>query len=278
MRRGPCCQTLIESTLFLSNCLVFFISCLILIGLGFFLTNANDWIFSTNIIPVQYYEGLLQVLIDLHGAINLLPVLVIVTVCMCSILISFIGCIGTCLHNKCFVIIYFLFMITFLLSLLGAIAASFSVNSKLGLEIVLNKTLTMYNVNYPVQSMWDVMQFRLECCGINSYADWKGLTAGNISEPDCFLPFSCNKNFSLNISNMSETSSTAPRMICIDKEMDLVYEEGCLSTLYKIVSDEQVVYLMWIITASLGALLIVHVIFSLSLCVVIDYKEFFYKY
>jgi len=195
MRRGPCCQTLIESSLFLSNCLVFLFSCLILIGLGFFLTNANEWIFSTNLIPSQSYEYLQHVLIDLHGAINLLPVLAIVVICMCSILISFIGCIGTCLHNKCFVIIYFLLMITFLMSLVGATAAIFSVDTKHAIGMVLNRTMTLYNENYPVQSMWDVMQFRLECCGINSFTDWKGLTAGNISEPDCFLPFSCSINF-----------------------------------------------------------------------------------
>ena len=35
--------------------------------------------------------------------------------------------------------------------------------------------------------------------------------------------------FSLNISNISETSSTVPGMICIDKEMDLVYEEVNIS-------------------------------------------------
>ena len=89
------------------------------------------------------------------------------------------------------------------------------------IENLLNYTIPMYKNNGAIQSMWDNLQnkwgsiftintndecieyfgiwfsfllWRLECCGVNSYDDWRGLSSPE-QQADCFLPLSCDNSY-----------------------------------------------------------------------------------
>ena len=79
-------------------------------------------------------------------------------------------------------------------------------------------------------------------------------------------------------------------------QITLTKYQDCTSALHNLLTDEKLNPILWISAASIGGLLVgdlcnfpksyfrlfyfqvINVLFSLSLCVVIDYAEYFYKY
>lgn len=269
MRNGPCCQTLIELTLCCCNTLVFVVSFSVLVGAGWLLVQPDAGAY----LPDQLTQPLAPVLYDLRGEVSLLPVLLFLAAVLAILLISFLGCVGTCLRNRCMIAVYFLLVLSLLVALATLAALTLTGDRRQIVEAVLNSSLPLYNNTASVQPLWDTLQHRLECCGVNSYTDWRVFDLNTtVMEVDCFIPFSCDESLSLNATQVPAQSS----FLCL--EDITVFEQGCVSAVTSLLSTAELHPATMIALVSLGALLVINVLFSLSLCVVIDYAEYFYKY
>merc|ERR1711983_57242 len=130
-RQAPCCQTLIELALCCSNSFVFLLSSSVLILCGLVLVQPetiNSPSFS--FIPDDLVQPLRDIILDPRGQVNLIPVLFLLSLVFVIFLISFLGCVGTCLHSRCMVFTYFLLMVSLLISLLAVTVASIAVDKR----------------------------------------------------------------------------------------------------------------------------------------------------
>lgn len=137
------------------------LSCSVLILCGLVLVQPetiNSPSFS--FIPDHLAQPIRDVLLDPRGQVNLVPVLFLLSLVLVIFLISFLGCLGTCLHSRCMIFTvsfwslfntliqnspsqYFLLMVSLLISLLAVAVASLAVDKRniIGIRFTRRKSL-----------------------------------------------------------------------------------------------------------------------------------------
>ncbi|XP_058794193.1 CD63 antigen-like [Phymastichus coffea] len=115
------------------------------------------------------------------------PVLMIV-VGVVVFVTSFFGCCGAVKENHCMIITFSVLLLLIFALELGAGIAGYMMSNKVDkmLEKCMNDTLQAYISREDYRQSWDIMQYDLQCCGVNSPADW--LKAGFANNK---LPHSC---------------------------------------------------------------------------------------
>ena len=131
LRSAPCCQTIIEASLLLSNLIIFvsteyyflafqcskiyfnfnftilqLVSSAILVIVGVVVTQSKDDQLSlVSTLPVSVQQAVYHIIFDVREDVNYIPVIIILITCLVSFIVSFLGCLGTCLHKKCMLIL-----------------------------------------------------------------------------------------------------------------------------------------------------------------------------
>ncbi|KAK2579291.1 hypothetical protein KPH14_008249 [Odynerus spinipes] len=115
------------------------------------------------------------------------PVLMIV-VGVIVLLVSFFGCCGAIKENHCMLITFSVFLLIIFALELGAGISGYMMRSEVNsmLQNRLNQTFYQYSTDESIRRSWDIMQYDLHCCGINSPADWS-----NLDYTDNIVPDSC---------------------------------------------------------------------------------------
>lgn len=122
------------------------------------------------------------------------PAHLLVAIGVIMMFVSIFGCIGAIKESTAMINIYgVLLAIVFILEVAAAISA-FALQGQVK-EMVrrtINESMASYNGNPNVAQSVDFMQRVLECCGVESYEDWKFFlpnVTGNIELPEsCCLP------------------------------------------------------------------------------------------
>jgi len=111
-------------------------------------------------------------------------------------LVSFLGCCGLCKRNACMVNFYGICVLLLLVAEIGV--GVFAYIKQGEAEAIFNKgmksSLDKYNTEDPTRiaivEAWDGIQQELECCGVDTFADWK-TSSGWDNTND--VPMSCCK-------------------------------------------------------------------------------------
>jgi len=154
--------------LFVTNFLIFVLSCAAL-GLGI-------WILADRSSLIDLLDTV-QTDTTVH-IYNSTAVLILI-VAFGSIIVSFFGCCGAYRESRCMVGTYF--VLVFVLMVLG-IAGSV-VGMTQGVEKLSDPfldTLSRYQLgrNGEIEQTWDTVQKDMQCCGVNSPADWNIYNSG----------------------------------------------------------------------------------------------------
>ncbi|KAL2716451.1 CD63 antigen [Vespula squamosa] len=115
------------------------------------------------------------------------PVLMII-VGIVVFLVSFFGCCGAVKENHCMLITYSVFLMIIFALELGAGISGYVMRSEVDSMLLnrLNTTFYQYKSDENIRKSWDVMQYDLRCCGIESPADW-----AKLEYTDNVIPDSC---------------------------------------------------------------------------------------
>jgi len=159
-----CCDNIVKSFLFVTNLLIFLLSCAVL-GFG------------------------IWVLVDKPSIVNLLDqtdanipiynsaIILFLIVASAAIFISFFGCCGAYKESKCMLGTYFMLV----LSLLIVITVGTIIGLSQGIDAVvepLKDTLSLYDEASSrtdvkeITALWDSVQIDFKCCGVDSARDW----------------------------------------------------------------------------------------------------------
>jgi len=122
MEDNPCCQSMIQTSLIVFNCLAFFASGGVL---GFAIYALSSDSFTISMLPSGLPDSLADVLFDHQGNTFQLPVIILAAISAAVLLVSFLGCVGSCQQSRCLVSMYFLFLSSFLVMLVAGTAYCF---------------------------------------------------------------------------------------------------------------------------------------------------------
>jgi len=221
-------------------------------------------------LPPEVSSKIESVLFDHKGDIFLIPVTLLLIFLFLTVLISFLGCFGSCLGSRCLMGLYFAVLLVLLLSSVGLTVSVLVLDVETAGGNILNGTIPLYNDSADIQAFWDTIQHRLHCCGTDSYKDWNDL-----ENNFCFIPESCERNFRSNqtLTYLQNTSSFSPP--CSLEDTADIYDTGCLELLTASPTTSLLLTLLPLIT---GAVLLVNVLCSLALCSVLDYADYTFIY
>lgn len=90
------------SALHTSSCLQT-LSCGVLVVAAVILVQ-NETLSSTDILPAQVSPYVEATVYGVRGELNFIPVVSILIITFTVFLVSFLGCVGTCLHNRCMIV------------------------------------------------------------------------------------------------------------------------------------------------------------------------------
>lgn len=178
----------------------------VIAGIGLIATGAY-----VNIKLDEYY--------DFFGKEYVGPGILLIIVGVVIFLIAFFGCCGAVKENYCLTMTFAVCLaIIFILEIAGGIAG-FVLRDKIDDEVKDDLTEAMKNYGKEghdgVTKTWDKLQEELECCGVDSYEDWKNIA--NITR----IPESCCKDAKK----------------CTGKEED-IYNKPCASQIEQWLKDK----------------------------------------
>jgi len=200
-----CCDSLFKTIIMLFN-LIFALVGLVLMGFGIYVQlEAKDYL---NFLGDNYTNT--PVFIIILGAI--------------IFVVAFFGCCGAIKENKCMMYTYGFLLFVILIAQIGAGIAAFLLKSDLNTAIATNMKEGMKNYGAAghegVDATWDTVQRELECCGVQTWAEWK-----NVSTPG--LP-----------------KDAVPDSCCVDEEAGCgtkptaeFYNKGCYTTFSQAFTD-----------------------------------------
>ncbi|XP_043665826.1 CD63 antigen-like [Vespula pensylvanica] len=115
------------------------------------------------------------------------PVLMII-VGVVVFLVSFFGCCGAIKENHCMLITYSVFLMIIFALELGIGISGYVMRNEVDSMLLnhLNTTFYQYKTDDDIRKSWDIMQYDLRCCGIESPADW-----AKLDYMDNVIPNSC---------------------------------------------------------------------------------------
>ncbi|XP_014480566.1 PREDICTED: CD63 antigen-like isoform X2 [Dinoponera quadriceps] len=141
------------------------------------------------------------------------PVLMII-VGVIVFLVSFFGCCGAVKENHCMIITFSVLLLLIFALELGAGITGYMMRGEISnmLENRMNSTMRQYEENRDIRNSWDIMQHDLQCCGMNSPADWI-----QFGSEDNTIPESCCKEL--------------PAQGKCDANSIHLFEDGCMMRL-----------------------------------------------
>lgn len=222
------CDNLVKTFLFITNFLIFLLSCVV-IALG------------------------IWVLVDKPSLINLLsqtdvsvPIyssasIIFLIVASAAIIISFLGCCGAYKESRCMLGTYFLLVLSLLILITVAtvIGLSQGIDSLItplrDTVYIYDKSSTRVDVK-EVTALWDTIQTDFKCCGVESARDWAEYNprytgSGYIEDAGSILmgikvPASC-----------CATATAKAKCQVNPSGKNGAYVAGCFVTLYDQISD-----------------------------------------
>jgi len=195
-----CCDVLIKYIVFLFN-FVFFLTSVALIGIG------------------AYIQIHMTKYLDFLGNTYLNTSIILIIIGALMLVVTFFGCCGACTENPCMMYTYGTMLALILLSLIGVAITVYVFRGDA--REVITKAMKDSLKNYKkedhkgVTETWDIMQSDFKCCGVDSYADWKGTPAFNATED---VPDTCCIEFTENCGKGAATST------------DKIHTTGCFVT------------------------------------------------
>jgi len=306
MEDNPCCQSMIQTFLIIFNCIAFLASGGVLAFSAYALWDGG---FNKSLLPEGLPDSLAGVIFDTDGKSFQLPVIILATVSALVVLVSFLGCVGSCKQSRCLVALYFVCLFSFLLVLMGATAYCFMGDPRTPIVASMLASMSRYRSDNLTAALWDSMQGELNCCGAESIDDWKTM---GLNE-NCSAPWSCrieniistvdkqalvsdlkdgidaisdgvtvsdsttNLTISPSTANPTASDSTTTRRdrACLTDLSTPHYNEGCLSKLKDVM--QKYINIIGIIMVSVWFIVMINVLFSFALCIVLDYAEYTYK-
>lgn len=140
---------------------------------------------------------------DLHDSnfYTSAPVVLIV-VGLFIFIVSFLGCYGAAKESNCMLMTFAGLLLIIFVTELGVGIAGYMQHTSLEENVLknLNETMKDYNTDNAVKTKFDIIQTDLQCCGINSPADWpsNGMT----------IPQSCCTGLEINKAGTTATCTT----------------------------------------------------------------------
>lgn len=124
------------------------------------------------------------------------PAIVIISFGCITFLIAAIGCIGACKESSCLLYTFAVIIGILLIAEIAAGAVAFHYRTQIE-DLIRNnsvKLMASYNesVDNVAKDAWDTLQMELECCGVNSSADWTDLNIAPSQGGK--IPSSCGTN------------------------------------------------------------------------------------
>jgi len=285
MQDNPCCQSLIQTFLIVFNCISFVASGAVL-GFSIYIL-AHDG-FNRSMLPEDLPDTVIDFLFDQQGETFQLPVKILCLVSAFILVVSLLGCVGSCQQSRCLVSLYFIFVTGFLVILVGGTAYCFLGDPQKPIRTSLKASLMNYREDNFTRHFWYNLQTKLFCCGAESIDDWKDL------DWDCLAPNSCIVDEDIgdleteaeelrSLDNSTETVTTdsygeiyeGSEDECLKDLRIPHYNEGCLLKLNEYF--RKYINIVGAIMVSVWVIVLLNVLFSFALCVVLDYAEYTYK-
>ncbi|XP_028028806.1 CD63 antigen-like [Bombyx mandarina] len=131
--------------------------------------------------------GLIILIVGIRAEINSYPYMnftdenfykfapiVLIIVGIIVFIVAFFGCCGAVKENHCMIITFSVFLLIIFVAELAVGIAGYMKHTDLEDSVMrnLNASITQYPVDKNVQKTIDIIQTDLQCCGINSPADW----------------------------------------------------------------------------------------------------------
>jgi len=279
MEDNPCCQSMIQTSLILFNCLAFLASGGVL-GFSIYALSSDD--FSISMLPSGLPDSLVDILFDHQGNTFKLPIIILTIISSAILLISFLGCVGSCQQSRCLVSMYFLFLSSFLVMLVAGTAYCFLGDPQAQIAETMKMSMARYKGDNMTEILWDKMQAKLGCCGVLSIDDWQNITWTESAA--CAAPGSCkvtvlnpvkNRNTTTGDNTSDVTNNTVDYEDCLANITTPHHSEGCLPKLRE--SMHKYIDIIGVIMIAVWAIVLINVLFSFALCVVLDYAEYTYK-
>lgn len=270
---------MIQTSLILFNCLAFLASGGVL-GFSIYALSSDD--FSISMLPSGLPDSLVDILFDHQGNTFKLPLIILTIISSAILLVSFLGCVGSCQQSRCLVSLYFLFLSSFLVLLVAGTAYCFLGDPQAQIAETMKMSMTRYKRDNMTEILWDKMQSKLGCCGVLSIDDWHNLTWSD--KPGCVAPASCkvkvnnpvdNRNTTGDVDTSDKTKKTVVDDDCFANMTTPHHSEGCLPKLRE--AMHKYIDIIGAIMIAVWAIVIINVLFSFALCVVLDYAEYTYK-
>ncbi|XP_022186177.1 tetraspanin-9-like [Nilaparvata lugens] len=159
------CGQFVKYSMFAAN-FVIFVGSITVFGIGIW--TLMDKSFINELLGTNLFMGAVYILIATGALVSL---------------IAFFGCLGAIKEIKCMLLTYFIIiLIIFVVMLVGGILGYvFKEKVRYTMEQEMYSSIKFYNEKRNIRRAWDDTQENLQCCGVTSYADWKG----NIPDSCC---------------------------------------------------------------------------------------------
>jgi len=194
-----CCKTVLQGVLVIINLLIFFCGAAVLGG-GIYM----------QVVMSQYLDFVP------NQAVSTAIILIVIGALI--MLISFLGCCGSCTKNGCMLKTYGSLVLILLIAEIGTAIAIYVLKGNVltAVDDAMTKTQAHYGSEKFVSNThsWDQMQKVFKCCGIHDYKDWNTSPKLNSTQS---VPDSCCKDEQLNCGKGQQALST-----------DVIWTEGCL--------------------------------------------------
>lgn len=186
------------------------------------------------------------------------PATFVIVIGVVMLFVSLFGCIGALKESTCLVNIFAAILsVVFVLEIAAAITA-YSLRGQVTsmLDENLRYTMPYYYGNKEVQSAFDFIQSRLNCCGVDTYMDWMEI----VPPPS--------------VSGISISNITVPNSCCAESRYEVVddmdvaectqlYANGCLPRVFYLVY--QSAGLLGAAAMTIALIQIIGIVFSFSL-------------
>lgn len=179
---GNCCDNMLKYIVFLFN-FCFFVTGCILIGVG------------------AYVQIQMKDYFDFLGSPYLNSSIIFIIIGCVILVVAFFGCCGACTENACMLYTYATLMALILMVEIGLAVTIYIFRGDARQFVSEAMTKGMQNYEVPqgnpqtghggVTKTWDVVQADFQCCGVESYLDWKNTTFGaqkNVPMTCCKTP------------------------------------------------------------------------------------------
>jgi len=199
-----CCDSMLKYIVFLFNFCFFITGCL-LIGFG------------------AYVQIEMKSYFDFLGTPYLNSSIIFIIIGCVILVVAFFGCCGACTENACMLYTYATLMALILLVEIGLAVTIyvFKGDARKFVSDAMQKGMENYGSDDQykgVHETWDAIQADFDCCGVESYADWRKVAFGKGGN----APDSCCRTFTegcgKDVLNMDNATASAH-----------IYTDGCFA-------------------------------------------------